>query len=93
VHGLELLCAVARGLELPVPLVDSWRVSAWQVASELAQWVHRQGGVVPPLGPPPLPSLPPDAPAPEEVTVRLEGAHAEPALDADGFFLEPGRAP
>jgi len=92
VHGLELLCAVARGLNLPVPLVDSWRVSAWQVASELAQWVHHQGGVVPHLGPPPLPSVAPDPVAEGEVTERIVGpTHAEGALDADGFFTELGK--
>lgn len=93
VHGLELLCAVARGLSLPVPLVDSWRVSAWQIAGELARWVAQHGGAVPQLGPPPMPSVAPDPVAEGEVTERIVmPAHGEAGLDADGFFTGTGPA-
>jgi hypothetical protein len=60
VHGLALLLAVAQGLGVEHgDLSPSWRQAAYGVATALAAWVVRRGGIPVALGTPPVPTVAP----------------------------------
>jgi hypothetical protein len=74
VHGLALLLAVAQGLGVEHgDLSPSWRQAAYGVATALAAWVVRRGGIPVALGTPPVPTVAPP-PLPLEAITAGEGA-------------------